>query len=248
MNLKFFGRLLFVASLLAPAASCTLSEPSGVSDDSNSGYVKQINMMGVNAVGIKYDNQNRVIRISAPLFDCRLDATYNGSKLVSIVFDDDESSVTMSDIKLNSMGFVESFTSVESDEPEPSNMKLEYDSEGHLTRIIEDGETSYVYTWSKGLLTNIDEIDPEDPHHTSHHVYTYTNIENKHQQWSPFWFGTLGYYNLTGLFGKAPSKFIASATDGDETERYDYRLNTHGYIRAERTQVEGETLTFNYTY
>lgn len=250
MDFKKIGRLFMLASGMTLLASCTLDEPKDLDGgDSGNGLVKEITMMGlVKAVSVHYDNQNRVTKINAPAFDYTLEINYDGSTIRKMIANGDDGRLEASDIRLNSKGYIASFVSIEDNDPEPITQTFDYDNEGHLIKISYSDGGSNNYTWENGLLMAIDEIDPEDPHHTEHFRYTYTDIENKHFQWSPFWYGTNGFFNLTGLFGKAPSKFIASATEDYDIERYDYKLNAQGYIRAERAMIEGETITLNYRY
>lgn len=250
MDFKKFGRLLMMASVMGLAASCTLDEPKGLDDnDSGSNLLKEITMYGfATALSIDYDDQGRVTTINAPFSDYYLAVNYVNGRPDNIVMRDDSDETTVSDLVFNSNGYLISCTNTDAYDPEVITMKFEYDSEGHLLRQYENGALTLVFTWENGLLMAIDEIDPFDYNHTSHYKYTYTDITNEHKQWSPFWYGTFGPVNLTGFFGVAPSKFIASATDQYDTERYDYVLNSRGYIRAERSLVEGEIITLNYKY
>ena len=250
MDFKKIGRLLLMVSVMGLAASCTPDEPKDLEDaEPAPGRVKEITMMGlIKAVSVKYDNQNRVTKVSAPSFDVTFEINYKGNEITSMTGDDEDGRIEMTDVRLNSKGYIESFLSFEQGDPEPIKQTFSYDSEGHLTRISYSDGGSLNYTWENGLLTAVDEYDSMDPSHTAHVRYTYGDIENIHCQWSPFWYGTLGFYNLTGLFGKDPSKFIISATEDYETERYDYKLNKYGYISAERSLVDGETITLTYRY
>lgn len=250
MNIKKIGRLFLAASLLGMMTSCHLSEPDNLNNSGNgSTKVKEIYMFGITAVSVKYDSKDRVTAINAPNFDFKLNITYDGNQIKGMSGSVDESEMIFTDIKLNSQGFIESFTIIESDEPAPTFTKFEYDAQGHLLRQYQDGEVVYTYTWNSGLLTRVDEHAPD---HAMHVAYTYGDIKNEKLQWSPFWYGTNGFFNLTGFFGVAPSKYITSATDlsGEyhTVERYDYRLNSYGLIQAERANIEGETLTLTYYY
>ncbi len=250
MDFKKIGRLFMLASGMTLLASCTLDEPKDIDGgDSGNGLVKEITMMGlVKAVSVQYDNQNRVTKISSPTFDFELQISYNGSKITSMTADGDDGRIDFTDVQLNDKGYIASFVTIEANDPEHITQTFQYDNDGHLVKINYSDGGHMTYTWSNGLLTAIDEYDPVDPNHTEHFRYTYTDIKNEHYQWSPFWYGTFNFFNLTGLFGKAPSKFIATASDEYSLERYDYKLTNHGYIRAERAMIEGETITLNYRY
>lgn len=263
----------FIKSLVLPAAilisgtltSCTLSEPdnNAANNPAEEMLLQKISSMGVNMLYITYDELNRPLKLSSPMLEEVVTLTYEGTDKYPSEMDIkqyDEESLDehgiFTDIRFDANGHITSFTCKEWMQREQtwdiSYNVLHYDNAGHLTESYVDGELSSWYEWEDGLLVKSHLDDGND-------VYTwaYGNLENPTGMWSLNW-PFLDILQITGWFGKAPSKLPISITErsgvydewyNETTLQFAYSLSTTGLITAEKfSDGDGDVVTLNYSY
>ena len=130
-----------------------------------------------------------------------------------------------------------------------SRSSMSYDSDGHLCRSVNDGETVSL-TWTDGLLMQVVDLSDGETH-----IYEYSDAVNTHLQWDPMLPAAGGLLNITGLFGTAPARFVKKVTMTDDrgytdTQQYSYRLQDNGLIHTCRflSNDNEEILPLTYYY
>jgi len=258
-------------------ASCTVSEPDAPGGDPSALRLKALSSYGVTLMSVDYDQQNRVTAINYG-GDETYEFTYQGDSRVPVkivnteyeyMWDDDsqkdvryESSIdTWTGIRATADGrYIASCTSREwqrnsydADKTLVTDMTFMYDSDGHLTRTIEtdnEGTLGREYKWQGGLLKSWTDTDHQDVESAT---YEYSDVDNVNLQWDPN-NGMLGPLGITGLFGKAPSKFFKSEEtffngQRDGYAQYSYTLLDNGLIHAARLNTGDDgTMFFNFVY
>lgn len=133
-----------------------------------------------------------------------------------------------------------------------------YDADGHMTQNVLHDFDDFgnpqklitTYTWKDGLLLSYADDDTD---HNERAEFHYSDVENVHGQWEPH--THLSALMITGLFGKAPAKFLKSETyyyQGieSETTQYSYALTDNGLIKYAKLLEQGEdmAIVMNYVY
>lgn len=281
-GVKNLWKGIAVACLPFAIASCTVSEPDAFKNDGNgtSGRLESISLYYMQVFYMKYDGQGRVTEVAFPEGDMKILVSYNPLEIVTEEYDyywnesagKDEYLLSerteWTNVSTNADGYVTGFTANETTyhrisgfdpytgeyretlEPEYDTYShtLRYDSEGHLIFISDaDNERDSYFTWRNGLLVSSNSTDEAT------YDYEYSDLDNATLQWTPFW-GGLSLYQMTGLFGKAPSKMISKITETESygstsVSRFSYKLNSIGQISSMKYNDEyGETMTLTFNY
>lgn len=141
---------------------------------------------------------------------------------------------------------------------EKANMKMEYNSEGFLTRLFASNSDDEYYSesdaklnWENNLLVKIDsetiEKDSEDEvKDIDTFIINYSQQENKTNQWTLAMVdGDINEQFVTGMYGNAPARLPSSFKWVSESERsVSYTLNSDGSIKTET--FNGETYYYYY--
>lgn len=141
---------------------------------------------------------------------------------------------------------------------EKVNMKMEYNSEGFLTRLFASNSDDEYYSesdaklnWKDNLLVKIDsetiEKDSEDEvKDTDTFIINYSQQENKTNQWTLAMVdGDINEQFVTGMYGNAPARLPSSFKWVSESEKsVSYTLNSDGSIKTET--FNGETYQYYY--
>lgn len=257
--------------------SCTVSEPDAPSGNPEALRLKALSSYGVTLMSIDYDSQNRVTAINYGNEET-YEFTYQGNSRVPVeivnteyeeIWDDNSQKDvrgvsgidTWTDIRATADGcYIASCTSREwqrnSDDANATlvtYMTFLYDSDGHLTHTTEtdnEGTLGREYNWQDGLLKSWTDTDDQDVESAK---YEYSDIDNVNLQWDPN-NGMLGPLSVTGLFGKAPSKFFKSEEtffrgQRDGYAQYAYTLLDNGLIHASKLNTGDDgTMFFNFVY
>lgn len=132
---------------------------------------------------------------------------------------------------------------------------FEYDSDGHMVKQysyddISGYDVDDIYNWENDLLISYGETEDED--HRQWYEIEYSDVNNVHRQWDPNneIFGPIA---ITGLFGKAPAKFIKSVTGYsgsylDDTINYAYTLKENGLIDKCKVSNYDDTMIYTLIY
>ena len=122
-------------------------------------------------------------------------------------------------ITIGSNGFAESCTEGYLDKSERNVLKFEYDSEGHLTKAIEESDHTYggTFTWQNGNIVAQNGIGDNDKRSCS---YTYSDISNVAGLQIRATIGSLDDLYLPelyymGLLGKGTAKLVKSYSYSD---------------------------------
>lgn len=198
-----------------------------------------ITAMGQTLFSFTYDSSNRLTSVKSE--DFKMTVSYSPFK-VTMTDEDDYSTTTLSDVSVNSQGYVTraKVTDKYDGETDVYSSTFEYDSEGHLIKVNTDGDVT-TYSWSNGNLTT---VSSEGYPVAS---FTYSDTPNTAQVTSPFW-GDAFLLTMTNAFGKTVANFPATMLDYSEKITLAYELNPNGTIKTETLAYDDISLKLTYNY
>lgn len=214
------------------------------------GKVTSFSYQGQESTIFKYDEQGRMISVSAKGFGQMFQISYNPLK---IIINDEGDYIEFNNISTNSSGFITKMSS--SDKYGTVTMEYSYDDQGHLvkcTQTDQDSEgTSYsywTYSWNNGNLVKvIANID------NGYEKYESSAIYGDYINYASQWTASIDIITMipsslevSGLFGIPSYNLPIKTIDIDKkTISWSYTYNEDFTIKTEIMNGEHE-IQYNY--
>ena len=260
--------------------SCTLQDPDFTNKEAP--RLSSIKVFGSPMYTMTYNKEGKATQYTDYLVGQQITVSYNPLEMEMVTLDswydgeaDKEVSyvserIKMTDIVCNGQGYVVSFTGTATEYDQDGSVSsrdvtrdvFEYDADGHLLQVRSDEGESMRLVWKDGCLVQMTEIGSAGKNEDTVVHFECEGPENKWGQWVPWW-PVLGGLQMTGMFGKAPSRLISRAwtfdspDDGsdsfnDEAMTFYYRMNGFGQIASfqmfEDSGEEDLSLAFIFNY
>ena len=199
-------------------------------------------------ISISYDSYGRMTKFENVDSDgdgYAIEVSYSPFKYVNREVESNSTVATMtiSDATFNSRGFITKakVTDIYEGDKDTYSVAFGYDSDGHLTSLIADGERNNL-TWTNGNLVNFG----------GEMVYAYSDQKNTAQNVCvTAYAGTMAEFWLTGLFGEVPANLPSKCemVYDNEEALFAYTLNSDGSIKSETLTSYGDyAMTIDYVY
>lgn len=226
-----------MAVLAIILSACTVSEPKDDAEDESSNLLlTSITSNSYTYVDVSYDNRGRVTYLRRG--DDYMRVSYSPLSISLLLEGED---INWNNIHLNSQGYITSFSmeNIGYDNVEKYSYNIDYDNDGHLVKIVEDGKYTSEFNWDiMGRLIEMKEDWGDESYHIYYEYYPFQNI---HKQWDPTVPMLADLVSFSGLLGVAPSYYVKSIRivekdsyydeyEYESTLNYNYFLNNNGWI------------------
>lgn len=180
-----------------------------------------------------------------------------GNELSRIVMSGDGETTTLSNIKQNDKGLLESFkwSSSDIEGTESGTGIVNYESDGRISKMVSSGQgyrTAITFYWEDGLLKQIYMEDTDEEITNESFFFSYGSKKNVHLQYpAGIAIMELGSLFFSGLYGPGPRLLPNRAYGEDADMTLQYTTRSDGYIMSESIKASNNPLlgyNFAYTY